>query len=150
MEKAQILIVDDEPGSRYGIKKALSSFRFQVQEAGDGEEALEKIRLYNPDLVILDVNLPQRDGLSVLSEARKQNLNPLVIVITAYGSEKIAVDAMKRGAYDYIAKPYDIDELRMVVAKAIESLNLKQENLQLRKELEIRSGYGRLIGQTMA
>jgi DNA-binding NtrC family response regulator len=149
MEKAQILIVDDEPGSRYGIKKALSSFRFQVQEAGNGEEALEKIRLYNPDLVILDVNLPQRDGLSVLSEARKQNLNPLVIVITAYGSEKIAVDAMKRGAYDYIAKPYDIEELRMVVAKAIESLNLKQENLQLRKELEIRSGYGRLIGQTM-
>ena len=149
MEKAQILIVDDEPGSRYGIKKALSSFRFQVQEAGNGEEALEKIKLYNPDLVILDVNLPQRDGLSVLSEARKQNLNPLVIVITAYGSEKIAVDAMKRGAYDYIAKPYDIDELRMVVAKAIESLNLKQENLQLRKELEIRSGYGRLIGQTL-
>lgn len=150
MERAQLLIVDDEPGSRYGIKKALASFRLQTFEAGDGDEALEKIRLHSPDLVILDINLPKKDGLSVLSQARKENLNPLVIVITAYGSEKIAVDAMKRGAYDYIAKPYDIEELRMVVNRAIESLQLKEENQQLRKELEIRSGFGRLIGQTMA
>src|SRR5438477_2507479 len=123
MDKAQLLIVDDEPGSRYGIKKALGS-RYQFQEAGNGEEALEKIRQLNPDLVILDVNLPQKDGLTVLSELRKNGVSPLVIVITAYGSEKIAVDAMKRGAFDYISKPYDIEELRIVVAKAIESLQL--------------------------
>jgi len=150
MEKAQLLIVDDEPASRYGIKKALSSFRFTIQEAGTGKEALQKIAQLGPDLVILDLNLPEMDGLSVLSELRKENCTARVIVITAYGSEKIAVEAMKRGAYDYIAKPYDIEELRMVVSHALESLQLKVENQELRRELEKRSGYGTILGQTLA
>jgi DNA-binding NtrC family response regulator len=150
MDKALLLIVDDEPSSRYGLKKALASFRFQIQEAGNGVEAMEKISLFSPNLIILDINLPQKDGLSVLSEIRDQNLTPLTIAITAYGSEKIAVEAMKRGAYDYIAKPYDIEELRLVVGRALESLNLKEENRQLRQELEQRSGFGRLLGQSIA
>jgi two-component system response regulator AtoC/two-component system nitrogen regulation response regulator NtrX len=149
MERAQLLIVDDEAGSRYGIKKALASFRLTIYEAADGKEALEKISQLAPDLVILDINLPEIDGLTVLSEAHKNNSTPLMIVITAYGSEKIAVEAMKRGAYDYISKPYDIEELRMVVHRALERLQLKEENLQLRMELEKRSGYGPLLGQTV-
>ena len=149
MDRAQLLIVDDEPGSRYGIKKALSSFRFTIYEAADGREAVEKIAQLAPDLVILDINLPELDGLSVLTEVRKDNGAPLMIVITAYGSEKIAVEAMKRGAYDYISKPYDIEELRMVVSRALESLHLKEENLHLRKELEKRSGYGPILGRTV-
>ena len=149
MDRAQILIVDDEPASRYGIKKALTSFRFQVQEASDGKQALEKIKQLSPDLMILDINLPGMDGLSVLSEAKTQNQAPVTIVITAYGSEKVAVEAMKRGAYDYIAKPYEIEDLRLVVARALERLQLKEENLQLRTELEKRSGYGRILGQSM-
>ncbi len=150
MDKALLLIVDDEPASRYGLKKALSSFKFNVQEAGDGKEALDKIALLSPDLVILDINLPQMDGLSVLTEVKNQKLTPFVIAITAYGSEKIAVEAMKRGAQDYIAKPYDIEELRLVVGRALESLHLKEENRQLRRELEQRSGFGRLLGQSLA
>lgn len=152
MDKAQLLIVDDEPASRYGIRKALNPFRFLIQEASDGKQALEKIRQLNPDLMILDVNLPGMDGLSVLSEVKSQSQAPVTIVITAYGSEKVAVEAMKRGAYDYIAKPYEIDELRMVVSRALESLQLREENLQLRRELEKRSGsgYGRILGQSMA
>ncbi|MCI0413848.1 sigma-54 dependent transcriptional regulator [bacterium] len=150
MEKPLLLIVDDEPASRYGIRKALAQFRFSVQEAGDGKEALDKIQQLLPDLVILDVNLPEMDGLSVLSQVHRENSVPLVIVITAYGSEKIAVEAMKRGAYDYVSKPYDIDELRLVVSRAMESLHLKQENLELRKELERRSGFGPILGQTVA
>jgi DNA-binding NtrC family response regulator len=148
MEKAQLLIVDDEPSSRYGIKKALASFPLVVQEAGDGQEALDKINQLAPDVVILDINLPGLDGLSVLAEAHKNSSSPLVIVITAYGSEKVAVEAMKRGAYDYIAKPFDIEELRIAVGRALESLHLKQENIQLRQELERRSGYGPILGQT--
>src|SRR4029078_6972254 len=122
MEKPLLLVVDDEPASRYGIKKALSPFRFSIQEAGTGKEALDKIEHLNPDLVILDVNLPEMDGLSVLSEMKNHNSMPPVIVITAYGSEKIAVEAMKRGAYDYVSKPYDIEELRLVVSRALEKL----------------------------
>jgi len=149
MEKPLLLIVDDEPGSRYGIRKALTQFRFSVQEATTGKEALDKIRQLAPDLVILDVNLPEMDGLSVLSEVQRENPMLPVIVITAYGSERIAVDAMKRGAYDYVSKPYDIDELRLVVSRALERLELKQENIQLRKELERRSGFGPILGQTI-
>ena len=73
-----------------------------------------------------------------------------MIVITAYGSEKIAVEAMKRGAYDYVSKPYDIEELRLVISRALEKLELTQENIQLRKELERRSGFGPILGQTVA
>lgn len=150
MDRAQLLIVDDEPGSRYGIKKALSGFRFAIHEASDGKEALEKIHQFSPDLVILDINLPEIDGLSVLSQVQKNNGVPVMIIMTAYGSEKIAVEAMKRGAYDYIAKPFDIEELRMVVERALESIHLKEENLQLRRELEKQSGYGPILGQTLA
>ena len=104
----------------------------------------------NPDLVILDINLPGMDGLAVLAEATQLNHSPLVIVITAYGSEKVAVEAMKRGAYDYIAKPFEIEDLRLTVARALEKLQLKEENLQLRTELEKRSGIGRILGQSSA
>ncbi|HSP05783.1 MAG TPA: sigma-54 dependent transcriptional regulator, partial [Acidobacteriota bacterium] len=151
MEKAHLLIVDDEPASRYGIRKALSPFHFQIQEASDGKQALEKIRQCNPDLMILDVNLPGIDGLSVLTEVKSQNQPPVTIVITAYGSEKVAVEAMKRGAYDYVAKPYEIEELRLVVSRAMESLQLREENQQLRQELEKRSGsgYGKILGQSI-
>ncbi|HEY4491010.1 MAG TPA: sigma-54 dependent transcriptional regulator, partial [Acidobacteriota bacterium] len=114
------------------------------------KEALEKIHQLSPDLVILDINLPEIDGLSVLSQVQKSDGVPIVIIMTAYGSEKIAVEAMKRGAYDYIAKPFDIEELRMVVERALESVHLKEENLQLRKELEKQSGYGPILGQTLA
>lgn len=152
MEKAQLLIVDDEPASRYGIRKALTPFKFQVQEASDGKQAIEKVRQLNPDLMILDVNLPGMDGLSVLSEVKTQEQPPVTIVITAYGSEKVAVEAMKRGAYDYISKPYEIEELRLVVSRAMESLQLKEENQALRRELEKRAtaGYGKILGQSSA
>lgn len=150
MDKAQLLVVDDEPASRYGIKKALTQFKLNVQEASEGKQALEMISQLNPDLVILDINLPGMDGLAVLTAATQLNHSPLVIVITAYGSEKIAVEAMKRGAYDYIAKPFEIEDLRLTVARALEKLQLKEENLQLRTELEKRSGVGRILGQSTA
>ena len=76
MEKPLLLVVDDEPAARYGIKKALSPFRFSIQEAGTGKEALDKIQHLSPDLVILDVNLPEMDGLSVLAEMKSQNSMP--------------------------------------------------------------------------
>jgi DNA-binding NtrC family response regulator len=150
LDKAQLLVVDDEPASRYGIKKALTQFKLNIQEASEGKQALEMISQLNPDLVILDINLPGMDGLSVLAETTQLNHSPLVIVITAYGSEKIAVEAMKRGAYDYIAKPFEIEDLRLTVARALEKLQLKAENLQLRTELEKRSGIGRILGQSAA
>lgn len=150
MDKAQLLIVDDEPASRYGIKKALTPFKLSIQEASEGKQALEMISQLNPDLVILDINLPGMDGLAVLAETTQLNHSPLVIVITAYGSEKVAVEAMKRGAYDYIAKPFEIEDLRLTVARALEKLQLKEENLQLRTELEKRSGIGRILGQSAA
>lgn len=133
---AQILIVDDEPAARYGMRKALKSVSAQVQEAEDGLAALELINASQPDVVLCDINMPKMNGLELLKTLESlESLTPKVIVITAFGSEKIAVEAMKAGAYDYLSKPYDIDELRLTVRKALEHANLQRENEQLRQQI---------------
>jgi CheY-like chemotaxis protein len=114
MPDAKILLVDDEKSARYGMRRALASLGSKILEAANGEEALETARKDNPELVIMDIAMPKMDGLEALEKLRQLPDAPLVIMVTAHGSEKIAVDAMKKGAYDYIAKPYEVDELRIV------------------------------------
>jgi len=148
MQKCKILIVDDESTARYGMRKALNSSEVVIDEAEDGEIALAKIAEWQPDIVVCDINMPRVNGLQMLkSLMEKQVLSkkPQVIVVTAYGSEKIAVDAMKAGAYDYLSKPYDIDELRLVVKKALDNLRLQQENLRLKQQV---SGQVGLLGES--
>jgi len=148
----KILIVDDEPTARYGMRRALQSLNVQIKEAADGVAAMEMIRRFEPDLVLCDINMPKMNGLELLQRLPSieltQPLAPLVIVVTAYGSEKIAVEAMKAGAYDYLSKPYDIDELRLLVSKALDSIRLKLENIHLRKQVLAQSGD--LIGESGA
>src|SRR3970282_599945 len=105
-------------------KKALSKDGYMLYEAKDGTEALESVISHKPRLVFLDVNMPGIDGLKVLEKIKEIEFPPLVVIITAYGSEKIAVEAMKKGAFDYIAKPFEIDELRIIVKNAFEKLAL--------------------------
>ncbi len=137
--KAKILIVDDEKAARYGIKKALSKSRYQIEEAENGRMALEKMRTFNPDVILCDIYMPGMDGLELIRHLQNTDkdkaLWPLVIVLTAFGSAKIAVDAMKAGAYDYLSKPFDIDELRLMINKALEKIKLGRENILLRQQL---------------
>ncbi|OHB94481.1 MAG: hypothetical protein A3E19_02630 [Planctomycetes bacterium RIFCSPHIGHO2_12_FULL_52_36] len=151
MTPPAILIADDEKGARFGMKKALEKDGYSILEASSGQEALELIRNRLPDLVFLDINMPEMNGLEVLEKTRGMECSPMVVVITAYGSERIAVEAMKKGAYDYIAKPFDIEELRLIARNALEKLALQDENRRLRSQLESQStldGLGEMVGQS--
>ena len=125
MPKPSILIVDDEKAARYGIKKVLEKDKYLVYEAKDGADAMQIIKTQYPALVFLDINMPRRDGMKTMEMINAMKNPPLVVIVTAYGSEKIAVEAMKKGAYDYVAKPYEIDELRIIVKNAFEKISLQ-------------------------
>ena len=146
----RLLIVDDEEAARYGMRRALSTFGFNVTEADSAEAARALIRQQEPDLMLLDVNLPGMNGLDFLRELKAANgSSPLVIVVTAHGSERMAVEAVKSGAYDYISKPFELDDLRLVIKNASENIQLKRENVSLRRRIEIeRSQRGALIGNS--
>lgn len=148
MVTPSILIVDDEKAARYGMKKILQKDNYAIYEAKDGTSALHMIKTLQPALVFLDINMPQLDGMKTLEMINAIRNPPLVVIVTAYGSEKLAVEAMKKGAYDYIAKPYEIDELRIIVKNVFERLALQEENARLRSEIDRLEGMGELIGQS--
>ena len=146
----KILVVDDEPAARLGLKRALAALSCEVVEAEDGTAALEEVACGGPDLVICDIQMPRMDGLTLVKRLAEKGNPPPVIMMTAYGSERIAVDAMKAGAYDYVSKPYDVDELRCLVQNALETVRLRRENETLRDEIRRQSGFGSLIGRSLA
>jgi DNA-binding NtrC family response regulator len=158
MEKnsLRLLVVDDEEAARYGIRRALESFGWKIDEADSAEAARALMREDRFDLLLLDVNLPGISGLDFLSELQTENENnkteaPLVIIITAHGSERLAVQAVKSGAYDYISKPFELDDLRLVVKNGFETIQLRRENRSLRRRIEIESSQrGALIGNSAA
>src|SRR3954466_15625382 len=106
----RLLLVDDEEAARYGMRRALSTFGYSITEADSAEAARLLVKQQEPDVLLLDVNLPGMSGLDLLRELKTANGNaPLVIIITAHGSERLAVEAVKAGAYDYLSKPFELD-----------------------------------------
>jgi DNA-binding NtrC family response regulator len=155
MEKngLRLLIVDDEEAARYGIRRALEGFGCAISEAESAETARALLREKKVDLLLLDVNLPGISGLEFLQEMQSENQAemPLVVIITAHGSERLAVQAVKSGAYDYIAKPFELDDLRLVVKNAFENIKLRRENVSLRRRIEIETAQrGALLGNSEA
>jgi two-component system response regulator AtoC/two-component system nitrogen regulation response regulator NtrX len=148
--KPKILIVDDEPAARYGLKRALGVTHYEIVEAADGATALEEMERFDPDLLICDINMPKLDGMTLMKRLAEKADAPPIVMITAYGSERIAVEAMKAGAYDYLSKPYEVDELRRIVENALETVRLRRENEALRAELRQRAGFGTLVGRSKA
>ena len=147
---AKILIVDDEPAARFGMRRALHKFGYIIEEAEDGQSALQRVEDFRPDVVLCDINMPKMNGLQFVQSLQNLEsidfLKPMVIVITAYGSERTAVAMMKAGAYDYLNKPYDVEELRLVVKNALEKRFLELENVRLRQQL-LSAGKGQIIGE---
>ncbi len=146
------MIVDDEEAARYGMRRALSTFGYNITEAGSAEAARALLKQNDPDLLLLDVNLPGLSGLEFLRELKTANGNaPLVIIVTAHGSERMAVEAVKAGAHDYISKPFELDDLRLVIKNAAETVQLRRENYSLRRRIEVeRTQRGALIGNSDA
>ncbi len=131
----KILIVDDEPSNRKILAQEFAHRGFAVEMANDGSEALKKLESSRPDLIILDYMMPGLSGLDVLKELRKKEDDTPVIMITAYGSIDRAVEAMKAGAYDFIARPFDPDHIELVVRKALERQALKRKVEVLSEEV---------------
>ena len=125
--KERILIAEDEPSMRKNLNDLLTSEGFTVEEAADGEEAARKIDELNPGIILLDINLPKKDGLQVLRELKEKNLKSPVIVLTAYGTSEKAIEAMKLGAFEYLEKPFDLDEFLFTIKKAVEFINTLNE-----------------------
>src|SRR2546422_1949240 len=145
---AHLLFVDDEPALRTLMAERLGERGFEVAQAESGERALQLLEQFAFDVVITDLRMPGIDGTRVIETALERYPGIVGIVITGYGTMKDAVDAIKRGASDFIAKPFQFDELMHVLQKAIEQRRLKSENAYLRSELEERYQFGGILGRS--
>lgn len=135
--KPRVLVVDDDAAVRYTLKEILESNGLEVAEALDGAHALEQLDRDPFQLVVSDLRMPNVDGLELLRKAKARAQPPRVILITAHGSEKHAVEAMKLGAFDYFKKPFEVEELVSVVRRAVEAVQLSLENERLAGELNL-------------
>ena len=146
--KPTLLIVDDEKTTRDGLRAALED-RYDVYVAEDAKAAFELLERENFDVMLTDFRLPNEDGMKLIARAKSLSKPPICILMTAYGSEELAVDAMKHGADDYIAKGrLQIDELEMRIARALKQQNLEVENVSLRKQLDSKFGLENIIGES--
>jgi DNA-binding NtrC family response regulator len=145
MNGIKILIVEDEKNQRVLLRKILEDEKYIVEEAEDGNRALDKFKQIDFDIVLLDQRLPDIDGIEVLKKIK--SINPIipVIIITAFANVKDAVNAMKRGAFNYLTKPVDPDEISLILKNAVETLFLKRENIELRESLREKYRYEKIV-----
>jgi len=144
----KILVIDDEQNIRRMLARVLSSEGFIVKEAINGLEALKRLEEENYSLVLLDLKMPGLNGIETLKKIRKNDLNLPVIMMSAYGSILEAVEAMKLGALDYLIKPFDIEELKILIKRAIKQYELEVENIYYREEEEKRFNFDEIIGKS--
>jgi DNA-binding NtrC family response regulator len=143
----KILVVDDEPGERNGLARLVGQWGYEVETAGSGEEARRLIAPGAFHVIITDLSLRGVSGMELLEHARQTDPDVAVVMITAYGSEKIAVQAMKLGAVDYLPKPFDNDELRMIVRRVVENVVLRREHRRLLAQVQSSYGFEQIVGQ---
>ncbi|MBT4611661.1 MAG: sigma-54-dependent Fis family transcriptional regulator, partial [Gemmatimonadetes bacterium] len=134
VSKGRVLIVDDEEDIRDTLADRVEAEGFEVATASDGIRGLDKMREFDPDLVLLDLQMPRLDGLGVLARIRADEVDVSVVVISAYGTLEKVVEAMKAGADDFVPKPFDADHLRVVVTRSVERQRLRRENALLRED----------------
>jgi two-component system, NtrC family, response regulator AtoC len=142
-----ILIVDDEVGARESLRMILKN-EYEVSLAKNAEEAFLRIKENAPDVILLDIILPDLDGLKVLEIIKQNDPDAIVIMITATKTVKTAVEAMKLGAYDYVTKPFEVDELRLMISRSLSTQALEKEVQYLRKEVDKNFGFGNIIGKS--
>ena len=150
MSRERILIVEDEKLIRWAIKSRLTEEKYEVVEAQNGERAFAVLAETDCDLMLLDFRLPDTSGMEILERVRKEQPDTSVVMMTAYGTVESAVQAMKLGAFDYLTKPVNLDELVLIVQKALETTRLRREVHRLRSERREFHGKVELIGDSPA
>src|SRR3990170_8210877 len=148
MEEKKILIVDDEESLLKVIKKSLEKKGYLADTAKDGKKALGMVRDGKYDIVLLDVRMPGMSGFEVLSEIKKTAPDIFVVMMTAQNTMDNAIEAMKKGAYDYLTKPFDLDELNLLMEKINRLIDLQGEVKALRAELEEQQHKWTIIGKS--
>src|SRR6185436_8833871 len=143
-----LLLVEDESALREAVAEQLSDRGYHVQQADSGEMAVERLADFAFDIILTDLRLPGIDGSAVVEAAVERYPDVIAIVITGYGTVKDAVDAIKRGAWDFVNKPFQIDELLHVLESAIEQRRLKSENAYLRAQLDQRYRFDGIVGKS--
>ena len=147
---ARLLIAEDESNLRLVLQKELQRLGYRVQAAPDGEAALRKLEESNVDVLLCDINMPHMDGMELLRRVHERPNPPEVIMLTGQGTIETAVEAMKLGAYDYLTKPYSINELDVRVRQAAEKRNLRVDNQRLRAQIERKSTVPEIVSQSQA
>lgn len=148
MQKEKILVADDEKSMREFLEIMLRKEGYRVTLASNGEEAVRWAEREIFDLALLDIRMPKVDGLSALKKIKTLSPETVVIVITAFASADTAIRAMKEGAYDYITKPFKVDEIKLIIRNALEKKNLEKENLLLKQVVQERYHFGNIVGQS--
>ena len=143
--KPVILIVDDEKNTREGLARALRD-EYAVAEVENGLRALEWLETRHADVVLSDLRMPGMDGLALLSRLLGRDPKPVLILLTAYGNIETAVEAMKRGAYDFLAKPVNLDRLELLLKRALAERRLGEENRRLKAQLDSKYGFENILG----
>jgi DNA-binding NtrC family response regulator len=145
---AVVLVVDDEPLQREILKTILDDEGYETYTASSGEEGLEVVKRLNPDVILTDLKMEDMDGIEFIESIPKESFESSIIIMTAYGTISSAVEAMKKGAFDYLTKPLDKDTLLLTVSRAVERVALLKENLQLQRALFGRFGIKGIIGSS--
>jgi len=148
--KNTILVVDDDLAHRTMLKTLISGWGYNIAEADDGQKAIEAVHQKAFDLILMDIRMVRVSGLEALAEVKKLNPAIPVVIMTAYASVETAVKALKEGAYDYLTKPLDFDELKFTIERAMEHTHLKEENRHLRESLASQFNRQNLIGRSPA
>jgi two-component system response regulator PilR (NtrC family) len=146
----KILVVDDEQSLREVMSIMLKRAGYAVTEASDGEEAIGQVNKEIYDLVITDLRMPKADGMDVLKAVKSTSPETVVLVVTAFATADSAVEAMKHGAYDYLTKPFQVDEVQLIIRNALEKRRLSTENILLKREMASQSSFARIVGQSEA
>jgi two-component system, NtrC family, response regulator AtoC len=148
MSALRVLVIDDEPGLRHTLQLILGDEGMTVLTASDGEEGLRVAGAEKPDLILCDIRMPRLDGLGFVERYRASGGEALVVMMSAYGTMETAVQAMRLGAYDYISKPFNADEVVLVVRKAEERESLRREVRRLRRAVGEVQGFEQVIGRS--
>jgi len=148
--KSVILLVDDQDSIRFFLEKTLVQEGYEAHTAKTGAEAVEKAREVVPDLILLDLKLPDMDGIEVLRRIKAIFPEINVVMVTAFGDIETAVEAMKEGAYDFVTKPINLDQLLILMKKGLESKRLSREVVQLKRQMQMGDGFEYMMGKSAA